>query len=67
MNCSFHGWGVTMFDSLDTMWLMGLEDMFYDTVEDVAGQEFRMPEVGLSLILGNTALKRKKGRIRAFL
>ncbi|KAJ6470284.1 glycoside hydrolase family 47 protein [Mycena vitilis] len=31
---NFHGWGVTMYDSLDTMWLMGLEDMFYDTVED---------------------------------
>ncbi|KAJ7034530.1 glycoside hydrolase family 47 protein [Mycena alexandri] len=41
---NFHGWGVTMFDSLDTMWLMGLEDMFYDTVEDVAGQEFGMAQ-----------------------
>ncbi|KAJ7154616.1 glycoside hydrolase family 47 protein [Mycena filopes] len=41
---NFHGWGVTMFDSLDTMWLMGLEDMFYDTVEDVAGQDFGMPQ-----------------------
>ncbi|KAJ7931305.1 glycoside hydrolase family 47 protein [Mycena leptocephala] len=39
---NFHGWGVTMYDSLDTMWLMGLEDMFYDTVEDVAGQTFSM-------------------------
>ncbi|KAJ7249448.1 glycoside hydrolase family 47 protein [Mycena rebaudengoi] len=24
---NFHAWGVTMFDSLDTMWLMGLEDL----------------------------------------
>ncbi|KAF7348598.1 alpha-1,2-Mannosidase [Mycena venus] len=39
---NFHGWGVSMYDSLDTMWLMGLEDMFYDTVEDVAGQTFDM-------------------------
>ncbi|KAJ7746460.1 glycoside hydrolase family 47 protein [Mycena maculata] len=39
---NFHGWGVTMYDSLDTMWLMGLEDMFYDTVEDVAGANFGM-------------------------
>ncbi|KAJ7512402.1 glycoside hydrolase family 47 protein [Mycena galericulata] len=39
---NFHGWGVTMYDSLDTMWLMGLEDMFYDTVEDVAGATFPM-------------------------
>jgi hypothetical protein len=34
-----------MYDSLDTMWLMGLEDMFYDTVEDVAGQTFSMAPV----------------------
>ncbi|KAF7338760.1 alpha-1,2-Mannosidase [Mycena sanguinolenta] len=39
---NFHGWGVSMYDALDTMWLMGLEDMFYDTVEDVAGQTFSM-------------------------
>ncbi|KAJ6572132.1 glycoside hydrolase [Mycena capillaripes] len=39
---NFHSWGVTMYDSLDTMWLMGLEDMFYDTVEDVAGQTWGM-------------------------
>ncbi|KAJ7199252.1 glycoside hydrolase family 47 protein [Mycena pura] len=39
---NFHGWGVTMYDSLDTMWLMGLEDMFYDTVEDVASATFSM-------------------------
>ncbi|KAJ7636885.1 glycoside hydrolase family 47 protein [Roridomyces roridus] len=38
----FHGWGVTMFDSLDTMWLMGLEDLFYDTVEDIDGTDFYM-------------------------
>ncbi|KAJ7681139.1 glycoside hydrolase family 47 protein [Mycena rosella] len=39
---NFHGWGVTMYDSLDTMWLMGLEDMFYDTVEDVEKATFPM-------------------------
>ncbi|KAJ7074982.1 glycoside hydrolase family 47 protein [Mycena belliarum] len=39
---NFHGWGVTMYDSLDTMWLMGLEDMFYDTVQDVAKATFSM-------------------------
>ncbi|KAF7323598.1 alpha-1,2-Mannosidase [Mycena kentingensis (nom. inval.)] len=40
---NFHGWGVTMYDSLDTMWLMGLEDMFWDTVHDVEKQTFDMP------------------------
>lgn len=36
---------MTMYDSLDTMWLMGLEDMFYDTVEDVARQTWGMEPV----------------------
>ncbi|KAK7059746.1 alpha-1,2-mannosidase [Favolaschia claudopus] len=40
---NFHGWGVSMYDSLDTMWLMGLDDMFYDTMEDLAGQKFDLP------------------------
>ncbi|CAK5272571.1 unnamed protein product [Mycena citricolor] len=40
---NFHGWGVTMFDSLDTMWLMGLEDMFFDTVRGVQDQQWRTP------------------------
>ncbi|KAJ7700664.1 glycoside hydrolase family 47 protein [Mycena olivaceomarginata] len=39
---NFHGWGVSMYDALDTMWLMGLEDIFYDTVEDVAGETWDM-------------------------
>ncbi|KAJ7681137.1 glycoside hydrolase [Mycena rosella] len=39
---NFHGWGVTMYDSLDTMWLMGLEDMFHDTVENVQNATFPM-------------------------
>ncbi|KAF7318345.1 alpha-1,2-Mannosidase [Mycena chlorophos] len=37
---NFHGWGVTMYDSLDTMWLMGLEKMFYETVAEIADQQF---------------------------
>ncbi|PFH51964.1 glycoside hydrolase family 47 protein [Amanita thiersii Skay4041] len=29
---NFNGWGVTLFDALDTMWLMGLHDMFREAV-----------------------------------
>lgn len=29
---SYGGWGATMVDSLDTLWIMGLEDEFYDAV-----------------------------------
>lgn len=44
---NFHGWGVSMYDALDTMWLMGLEDIFYDTVKDVAGETWDMAPVRL--------------------
>ncbi|KAG5647834.1 hypothetical protein DXG03_007758 [Asterophora parasitica] len=37
---NFNGWGVTVFDSLDTMWLMGLTDTFNDALEVVARSTF---------------------------
>ncbi|KAF5371378.1 hypothetical protein D9615_009662 [Tricholomella constricta] len=36
----FNGWSVTMLDSMDTMWMMGLHDEFADAVKVVAGQNF---------------------------
>lgn len=33
---TFGGWAATMIDSLDTLWIMGLKDEFYDAVEAVA-------------------------------
>ncbi|KAF8066473.1 glycoside hydrolase [Lyophyllum atratum] len=36
----FNGWSVTLLDSMDTMWIMGLYDEFADAVEVVAGQNF---------------------------
>lgn len=29
---SYGGWGATLFDSLDTLWIMGLRDEFYEAV-----------------------------------
>ena len=37
---SFNGWGVTIVDSLDTMWLMGLYDEFDDALAFVASMTF---------------------------
>ncbi|KAF5383721.1 hypothetical protein D9615_003586 [Tricholomella constricta] len=37
---NFNGWGVTVFDSLDTMWIMGLTDTFNDALEVVARSTF---------------------------
>ncbi|GLB38849.1 putative glycosyl hydrolase 47 family protein [Lyophyllum shimeji] len=36
----FNGWGVTLLDSLDTMWMMGLEEEFAEAVQVVAAQNF---------------------------
>ncbi|KAF9006005.1 seven-hairpin glycosidase [Cyathus striatus] len=37
---NFNGWGVTLFDSIDTMWIMGLHDIFHDSLEVVAKSTF---------------------------
>ncbi|KAJ2930958.1 hypothetical protein H1R20_g6105, partial [Candolleomyces eurysporus] len=37
---NFNGWGVTLYDALDTMWIMGLHDMFRDALETVAKADF---------------------------
>ena len=38
---SFNGWGATLVDSLDTMWIMGLKDEFEHAVGDVSKIDFR--------------------------
>jgi hypothetical protein len=42
---SFNGWGVTMFDSLDTMLLMGLEDEFRRALPLVNRTDFSIADV----------------------
>ncbi|KAF8628835.1 hypothetical protein AX17_005895 [Amanita inopinata Kibby_2008] len=38
----YNGWGVSVFDSLDTMWIMGLHDVFDQAMEHVARQTFTL-------------------------
>src|ERR1700761_2433018 len=40
MLCSFNGWAVTVFDSLDTMWIMGLYDFFEEGMGVVSKTTF---------------------------
>ena len=42
---SFNGWGLTIVDSLDTMWLMGLYDEFDAALAIVANMTFSMEPV----------------------
>jgi len=37
---SFGGWGATLVDSLDTLWIMGLKEEFHEAVEAVAAIDF---------------------------
>ena len=37
---TFGGWGATLVDALDTLWIMGLKDDFYEAVEAVAEIDF---------------------------
>lgn len=41
---SFGGWGATLVDALDTLWIMGLKDEFYEAVEAVAAIDFGVSE-----------------------
>jgi hypothetical protein len=42
---SFNGWGVTIVDSLDTMWIMGLYEEFDAALAIVANITFPMEPV----------------------
>ncbi|KAF9809117.1 hypothetical protein IEO21_07552 [Rhodonia placenta] len=37
---NFNGWGVTLIDGLDTMWIMGLHEEFYEAIPIVANMTF---------------------------
>lgn len=37
---TFGGWGATLIDSLDTLWIMGFKDYFHEAVEAVAKIDF---------------------------
>ncbi|KAF1946865.1 seven-hairpin glycosidase [Clathrospora elynae] len=37
---SFGGWGATLVDSLDTLWIMGLKEEFHEAVEAAAAIDF---------------------------
>ena len=37
---TFGGWGATLVDSLDTLWIMGLEDEFHEAVQAVTEIDF---------------------------
>ncbi|KAF7969462.1 hypothetical protein HWV62_27311 [Athelia sp. TMB] len=41
---NFNGWGVSIVDGLDTMWIMGLQDEFLDAMPIIADMKFFLNE-----------------------
>lgn len=44
---SFNGWGVSLIDGLDTMWIMGLQEEFLDSMPTVANMTFVLTLVSM--------------------
>lgn len=42
---SFNGWGVSILDGLDTMWIMGLHEEFEESMPFVANMTFALDPV----------------------
>ena len=47
----FNGWGVTLFDSLSTMWIMGLRDEFEEAVDSIRDLQFHATKVNTNPLL----------------
>ncbi|KXL47062.1 glycoside hydrolase family 47 protein [Acidomyces richmondensis BFW] len=63
------GWGVTMVDALDTLWIMGLREEFDEAVEAVRGIDFTRPgnkNNGTSVSVFETTIRYLGGLIGAY-
>jgi mannosyl-oligosaccharide alpha-1,2-mannosidase len=62
---SFGGWGATLVDSLDTLWIMGLRDEFHQAVEAVASIDFGKTNL-TSVSVFETTIRYLGGLLSAF-
>ncbi|KAF2260726.1 seven-hairpin glycosidase [Lojkania enalia] len=51
---TFGGWGATLIDTLDSLWIMGFKEDFYDAVEAVAKLDFGKSDVGAISVFETT-------------
>jgi mannosyl-oligosaccharide alpha-1,2-mannosidase len=51
---TFGGWGATLVDSLDTLWIMGFKEYFYEAVEVVAVIDFGKSDVATISVFETT-------------
>lgn len=62
---TFGGWGATLVDSLDTLWIMGFKDYFYEAVEAVAEIDFGKSE-SKSISVFETTIRYLGGLLSAY-
>lgn len=62
---TFGGWGATLVDSLDTLWIMGLKDEFYEAVEAVARIDFGESSMS-SISVFETTIRYLGGMVSAY-
>ncbi|KAH6440054.1 alpha-1,2-Mannosidase [Parastagonospora nodorum] len=62
---TFGGWGATLVDSLDTLWIMGFKDYFYEAVEAVAVIDFGKSDME-SISVFETTIRYLGGLLSAY-
>lgn len=62
---SFGGWGATLVDALDTLWIMGLKSEFYEAVEAVAAIDFGVSQ-STSISVFETTIRYLGGLLSAY-
>lgn len=62
---TFGGWGATLVDSLDTLWIMGFKDYFYEAVEAVAAIDFGKSDMK-SISVFETTIRYLGGLLSAY-
>ncbi|KNZ74566.1 Mannosyl-oligosaccharide alpha-1,2-mannosidase isoform A [Termitomyces sp. J132] len=63
---NLNGWGLTVFDALDTMWVMGLNDTFDDALEIIAGSTFISPRSDRFVPFFETVIRYLGGMLSAY-
>lgn len=62
---SFGGWGATLVDALDSLWILGLKDEFYEAVEAVAAIDFGESET-VAISVFETTIRYLGGLLSAY-
>jgi mannosyl-oligosaccharide alpha-1,2-mannosidase len=62
---TFGGWGATLVDSLDTLWIMGFKDYFHEAVQAVAAIDFGKSDSS-SISVFETTIRYLGGLISAY-